>query len=398
MATILVTDGNERSALAVVRSLGRAGHRVIVGASPSDSLAGTSRFASARIALPDSLARPAEFATAVDAACRSAHPDLILPVADASIIALQSMSTFRDKVLSPPLETFLRISDKAEVTRVAESLDVRVPRQAYLVTPDDARNIGAFEGEVVLKPTRSVRSDAAARSKQRVIHASDWAGALRALRQLPASAFPLLAQERVVGPGIGVFLLVWRGELRASFAHRRIREKPPSGGVSVVCESVDLDSRLRDQSVALVRAFDWSGVAMVEYKRDLRTGEAVLMEINGRFWGSLQLAIDAGVDFPALLVDSALGRTPQPVTSWRSGVRSRWFWGDADHLLARLRHSAADLHLPPDAPGRLRALGGFIAASLRPWNDQVVRLSDVRPALRELRNRLGLSPWSARGE
>src|SRR6185503_12080629 len=127
-------------------------------------------------------------------------------------------------------------------------------------------------------------------------------------------------------------------------------------------------------------------------------GDAVLMEINGRFWGSLQLAMDAGVDFPALLVDAALGRRTTPVTAWRSGVRSRWFWGDADHLLARLRHSAADLHLPADAPSRLAALAGFIAASVRPWNDQVIRFSDPRPALHELRDRLRLSRSPARAE
>ena len=40
---------------------------------------------------------------------------------------------------------------------------------------------------------------------------------------------------------------------------------------------------------------------MVEFKLDARDGVAKLMEINGRFWGSLQLAVDAGVDFPAIL-------------------------------------------------------------------------------------------------
>ncbi len=110
------------------------------------------------------------------------------------------------------------------------------------------------------------------------------------------------------GPGVGVFLLLWEGKLRAAFAHRRLREKPPSGGVSVYRESIALDPVLLERSRRLLESFGWQGVAMVEYKIDERTGTPILMEINGRFWGSLQLAVDAGVDFPRLLIECAEGR------------------------------------------------------------------------------------------
>jgi predicted ATP-grasp superfamily ATP-dependent carboligase len=76
---------------------------------------------------------------------------------------------------------------------------------------------------------------------------------------------------------------------------------------------------------------------MEKYKLDEATGVPYLMEINGRLWGSLQLAIDAGVDFPTMLVAAATGGEPRPVTYYRSDVRSRWWWGDVDHLLLRLQ-------------------------------------------------------------
>ena len=85
------------------------------------------------------------------------------------------------------------------------------------------------------------------------------------------------------------------------------------------------------EKMELLRALGWEGVAMVEYKRDVHSGEHVLMEVNGRFWGSLQLAIDAGVDFPSLLARVALGEKPAPVTRYRLGVRTRWTLGDLDH-------------------------------------------------------------------
>jgi len=102
-------------------------------------------------------------------------------------------------------------------------------------------------------------------------------------------------------------------------------------------ESIPLDDALVGPGLRLLDALDWQGVAMVECKRDLITGRHVIMEVNGRFWGSLQLAIDAGVDFPALLVRCVAGERVPECRAYRVGVRSRWFWGDVDHLYLRLR-------------------------------------------------------------
>ena len=137
---------------------------------------------------------------------------------------------------------------------------------------------------------------------------------------------------------------------------------------------------------------------MVEYKVSEATGEPYIMEINGRFWGSLQLAVDAGVDFPRLLLDEALasgdaGRPsrstgpvsrPGPrVTDYTVGIRSRWEWGDVDHLLARLRCSDEELALPPGSPGRLRAVLDFLAGLGPGSRNEILRISDPRPFIRE---------------
>ena len=123
---------------------------------------------------------------------------------------------------------------------------------------------------------------------------------------------------------------------------------------------------------------------MIEYKLDGATGVPYLMEINGRFWGSLQLAIDAGVDFPALLVALALGEQPAPVCSYRVGVRSRWWLGDLDQLLARLRRTPAELALPPGSAGRLAALGEFLTLWRPGDRGEILRFADPAPACREL--------------
>jgi predicted ATP-grasp superfamily ATP-dependent carboligase len=150
------------------------------------------------------------------------------------------------------------------------------------------------------------------------------------------AGYPSLIQERIVGPGTGLFVLFEHGTLLTAFCHERLREKPPSGGVSVLCESVPVPTELTDDAVRLLGPLRWHGVAMLEYKRDLRTRDRFLIEVNGRFWGSLQLAVDAGVDFPYLGFQLALGRRPDVPATFRTGVQNRWLLGDLDNLLSRI--------------------------------------------------------------
>src|SRR6185503_9660028 len=171
-------------------------------------------------------------------------------------------------------------------------------------------------------------------------HVSNAVECRRVLAALPTAAFPVLLQRRVSGVGEGFFALRWGGRTVSMFAHRRLREKPPAGGVSVYRESIALDDGLMGPGLRLLEALGWNGVAMIECKREEATGRQVIMEVNGRFWGSLQLAIDAGVDFPSLLVRCAAGETVPFSADYRVGVRSRWFWGDVDHLYLRLRNGS----------------------------------------------------------
>lgn len=383
--TVLVTDGEQRAALALVRSLARAGHEVHVCSARRRSLAGASRFVATGTQVADPLATPGRFASDVAALVRQRQVEVVIPVAEPALLALLAARDAIDAAIPfPSLDAFSRISDKALLLRRAASLGIAVPSQHVAESLDETLALAdALRYPVVLKPARSVGEADGARAKLGVSHAAD-ADALRAhARAYPRAAFPLLLQQRIVGPGIGIFLLVWEGRTVATFAHRRRLEKPPSGGVSVDRESTVADPSLVRQSRALLDAFGWSGVAMVEYKIDAATGASYLMEVNGRFWGSLQLAVDAGVDFPALLVALARGEHVPAVSSWEVGVRSLWEWGCVDHVLARLRHGARALALPEGTPSLARTVGGLLGPSGGPRRGEVFRAGDPRPFLRE---------------
>jgi predicted ATP-grasp superfamily ATP-dependent carboligase len=314
---------------------------------------------------------------------------MLLPITEPSLIAILPARDRLDvDIPFPELELFLAISDKRLLLEVAAEEGIATPQQWIISRPEAVREIMGrpFPFPLVIKPSRSVGGSAGTTGtliNLPVAHAADSDELLARMATLPEAAYPVLLQQRVIGPGIGVFLLLWDGELLASFAHRRLREKPPAGGVSVYSESVPLDPGLLERSRALLERFDWNGPAMIEYKVDAATQTPYLMEVNGRFWGSLQLAIDAGVDFPALLLAAASGEPSQPVLEHRTGVRLRWLWGDVDHLLIRLRHSPAALSLPPGSPGRWNVIKEFLRFRMAGERNEVFRFEDPGPFIRE---------------
>jgi predicted ATP-grasp superfamily ATP-dependent carboligase len=378
---VLLTDGEQRSTLAAVRSLGRAGFRPYVAAGTSRSLAAASRFVRGSAAAADPLLEPDRFVADLMPLIDRWDIRVLLPMTDASHLAvLPARESFPGVCLPcPDAADFERISDKQALLERASSLGIGIPRQVVLDEPGDAPVAGELGFPLVIKPRTSIGGGGAGRARRTASLVPDPDTLATRLRQLPPEAYPVLAQQRIRGPGIGIFLLVWDGELLAAFSHRRLREKPPWGGVSVYRESHELDPTLLDQSYRLLTTHGWRGVAMVEYKLDAEKGQAYLMEVNGRLWGSLQLAIDAGVDFPALLLRAALGDFPRPVLEYRTGVRCRWWWGDVDHLLACVKGGA----VAGAQPGRVRALVEFLKLWRPGDRSEVLRVSDPHPFLRE---------------
>jgi predicted ATP-grasp superfamily ATP-dependent carboligase len=387
--TVLVTDGNERPALAIVRALGRRGVSVLVGHEEGVSLASSSRYCARHVIYPSPHRDRAAFDRfLIDFLVRQ-RVDVLMPVTDVTthaVCANQSAIRQHSAIAVPPLGAFELVSNKEALVRRAAECGVPAPRTHFVTglagLPDVA---GTVQYPAVIKPIRS-RIPANGGWQAATVHYAYSEGELRQLyRETPyLCSHPSLIQQRIVGAGVGMFVLFDRGRLVAEFAHRRLREKPPAGGVSVLRESAAVDPRLREYAKRILEPIGWHGVAMMEYKQDHRTGELFLMEVNGRFWGSLQLAIDAGIDFPHLVRELALGRAPTVPPSYQVGVKSRWLLGDLDHLGLRLFKSDRDLRLPPTAPSRLRTCIEFMKFVQPKLHYEVACPSDLQPFLYEL--------------
>ena len=374
---VLVTDGDNRASLAITRSLGRAGHEVLVGDKRHSSLAGSSRYCADRVLYPDPAYASEDFVAELADIVRSRKVDVLLPVADITTFLVTRNRTRFDAFCRLPFadaDVIERAADKVALVSMAQRLNIPVPRYVVVSSPD-AIPATDFGFPIVIKPWRSRISTPEGWVSAGVSYVKDRVALVRDLRSRPTHDFPVMLQERIEGPGVGIFACYKAGRPVALFSHRRLRERPPWGGVSVLCESTELCPQARDFAVRLLDSLGWQGVAMVEFKRDRRDSVPRLMEINGRFWGSLQLAIDAGVDFPKILVDD--GADSEPAPEYRIGVRSRWLWGDFDSLLLTLFGGA---RAPEGArEGRLRALGQFLRFGGHNLHYENPRWDDLRP-------------------
>lgn len=384
--SVLLTDPEQRAALAAARTLGRGGYRVhTIG--ETRGLAGRSRYVERHHGLQNGVAkRPLAMREAVAAVVKAANVQVVIPVTDtASRALLGSDGLLGAAVAGPSPDAYARASDKAELLRSAHACGLRVPRQVELLHAH-RQLIGdvGIEFPLVVKPSQSVVSVGDRNVTTSVQFADDPSELATILAGTPVEAYPLLLQEKIVGEGVGVFLLRTHGATQLVFAHRRLREKPPSGGVSTYREAIVPPSALVERCETLLDHLRYEGAAMVEFKHSTATGEYVLMEINARLWGSVQLAIDAGIDFPRAMVQIALG---EPITgphAVKSGTRTVWELGEVDHALAILRRSAQELHLPSTHPvGALAAVGALLDHRLSD-RCEVFRLVDPLPFFAEL--------------
>lgn len=384
--SVLVLDGNQRSALATVRSLGARGVRVVAADETRATLAGASKYASASAVYPSPYDSPREFAEALSGIIARHGIELLMPMTEVTTDIILEQRAHWPQVAAalPTLDTFRLLSDKYRLFQLARELALPMPHTHFIDTPAQAEALAdSLTYPVVLKPYRS-RIRVGTRWLSTAVRYAHSAPELR-LRVAGEPAFQshrFLIQEYIHGHGAGVFALYGRGAPLAYFSHRRLREKPPSGGVSVWCESAEVAPRLQQSAARLLQHVGWHGAAMVEFKV-AADGTPYLMEINARLWGSLQLAIDAGVDFPYLLYCLARGESVAAVPSYRVGTRSRWLLGDLDHLYLTLKGKAPLKH-------KLATL----AAVANPWPPrtryEINRWDDLAPFGLELRRYLGL--------
>jgi predicted ATP-grasp superfamily ATP-dependent carboligase len=383
---ILVLDGNQNQAVASVRSLANAGHTVYVGEAASWSKSGWSHASHASIRYPAPQQHVEAFVATILDFVRGHPHTLLLPMTEATTLPISShrevLTGASARLVLPDHADLIRAFDKEETTRLAESLGITIPKTITIVNPEQASKLSrSIRYPIVLKARSSeeLSSSGTIRTGGRPRYAGNAAEFEAAYNQMVERCSDVLVQEFVRGEGTGYFALMHHGELRAEFAHQRIRDVHPTGSGSAVRISIEPDPEIRHHSLNILSALRWHGVAMVEYRKQPGSPPA-FMEVNGRFWHSLPLACYAGVDFPALLAKMAEQGDIEPNFGYRIGVRCRWLLGDARHLAEVWK--GPPIGYPEAYPEKLRTLFSVIAPvpgtyhDLFQWSDPLPEIGD----------------------
>jgi predicted ATP-grasp superfamily ATP-dependent carboligase len=331
---VLITDAENKHALAAVRSLGKKGIDVIASSHRTHCMSFYSKYCNNHYTYSKTTDESAFISDLLEI-IESESCDVLLPIGfNSNKIISKNISCFSEIIKIPivdyhPMEL---ASDKNQTMKFAYNHGIPIPSTYYPTSIEELKEISTMVTfPVVLKASEESGSVKYANNKYELIELfSKLCESFPS--QIKAQKYPLV-QEYIPGEGYGFFALFDHGQPKAIFGHRRIHEYPVTGGPSTMAQSV-FDSEMNDIGVRLLGELKWHGVAMVEFKKDHRDGSFKLIEINPKFWGSLDLSIACGIDFPYLACMLGMGYEFKEFSNYRQKLYFRWIFPDMMYAIS----------------------------------------------------------------
>ncbi|MHA1863743.1 MAG: carboxylate--amine ligase [Candidatus Thorarchaeota archaeon] len=313
---VIVTDGAMKHTLAAVRSLGKRGFQVTVVDESILAESFYSKYCHNRRLLSRG-SSPEEYVLQLRSILEREEHDVLLPISWRSnyyIAKYRHHLRNLVHVALPDFESMEIAANKDRTMEYAKDLGLTVPETMFLEEHGDLKRVVDSIGfPIVIKGSTEGGT---------VKYAHNMKELENAYKQLHHRR--PIAQQYIEGEGVGFFAAYNQGRCIAQFMHKRIREYPSSGGPSSAAQAF-YSPELEKQGKNLLDALKWHGVAMVEFKRSRMDGKYYLMEINPKFWGSLELAVHAGIDFPFIAYNIACGNTTSVASSrYSKDVKFRW--------------------------------------------------------------------------
>lgn len=367
MGRVLILDCESKPGLVAIRSLGARGLSVTAGSSKPWNSGRMSKYTDRFIRYPDLEDDSDGVVDTVEQELKVRNYDMLLPVNENTVeTVVKNRSKFEDHTTVPflPIEKLRVGLNKRRTIEAAREFDIPHPKTLFSGETDLDTAEEVLGYPIVVKPQRG-------RGRIGVTVCNSREEFERATERTRSQHGAVLFQEFIPrGDERGVYTLYDNsGELTALTVQQRLRSNPPEGGASTYRETVE-DPALVELTDRFLTALDWRGLAMAEFRIDSRTGEPMLLEINPRFWGSLALGVYAGVDFPYLLYQLAIGQNPEPNLGYEVGVRCRCLFSDGLQVLAR--------------KDRLRALREFFTPSQKPCSYDIVSKRDPLPTFGQI--------------
>jgi predicted ATP-grasp superfamily ATP-dependent carboligase len=337
LARVLILDGHSSAALAFTRSAGLAGHWVAVGANTGAfAAAKLSRYCKLGFSYPVSTEDAQGFVTAIVKFANDQAVDLIVPITDWTIVPLSEHRELFSKVCKvalPSRSSLELVSDKYQTLQLAKSLGIKIPQTWLIESQRDLESLPRTQFPLVVKDRFSVRWREGRAVSGGVSYAYSKEELEHKVYDRLAAAGDVLVQEFTAGAGVGFSCFIANDDVRVPFQWKRIREVDPRGSASSCRESSLLEEKIKSDSTQLVRRISFEGIAMVEYKKVAGEIDPVLMEVNGRPWGSIALAIASGIDYPRYLIEWYMnGTLPPKDKPYREGITCRRLVSELTYL------------------------------------------------------------------
>ena len=359
----LVLDADSQAGLCVVRSLGKRGVPVTAASDTDRSLGALSRYSQAALSHQPPTEAPDAFVDQLVSVLADGDYFAVVPINDATTKVVSQrkarLEATGTNVGVPDWDRAKLAYDKARTFELAEPLSVPTPATH---APDSLADVERLADDlvypVVVKSRSKYVDDSAGQLHLHRVGDDSYAAGpdelVSTYRDVLASndhldAMPPLVQEYVPGETTTTVGLAEDGEFRAWFQERRLRTTPASGGNSTVITGMR-DPKMCDHAAEVVDALEWTGPIQVEFMHT-PDDEYYLIEVNGRYWGSVPLAVDSGVDVPWLHLCQLDGATPTNPPVYRDDViHQRLLYGDIKWFAERL------------SGGHLSAVPEFLAA------------------------------------
>jgi predicted ATP-grasp superfamily ATP-dependent carboligase len=247
-----------------------------------------------------------------------------------------ALATYRDQipaqVAHPAADTVAAALDKLELTRRAAAVGLAAPRTQVATVEALAR----WEGPVVVKCRAHWHPGQRHQYRIEARRYPDAAAATDRVDLVRAAGFEPVLQDPVDGHLSALIGLFHDGRLLGRVQQETSRLWPTPSGVSSRAETVPVDEQLATRAVALLTDLGWSGLVELQFLTDAG-GEPHLIDLNGRFYGSMALANAAGPNLPDAWARQVLGRPLPHLEDGRPGVRFLWTAGDLRRAFAERR-------------------------------------------------------------
>jgi predicted ATP-grasp superfamily ATP-dependent carboligase len=364
---LVVEQGYSRGALAAVRALAQAGWRVGVGTPDGRGLAAASRSCARRHQVPAAHADQPGFLAAVARAVAEGGYEVVFGAGEAEVLTLSEHRHAVPAVVPhADHQSVLNALDKAQLAEAAVAAGFAAPRTLEPGALTDEALPVVVKARLHARPGQAgapPRIDTnvvvgATATRRRVAQIAALGGEAEVQEYLDGR---LMAYAAVVDPD---------GRVVAQSMQVASRIWPPGAGASCRAVSVPVPPELAGRAAALLAALGWFGLAELQFLVPA-DGIARLIDLNGRYYGSLALAVAAGANHPAAWAALATGRQAAPATA-AAGVRYSWWEGDLRRAVRERRG------------GLVRDLLGTVAAGTGAVHS-VGRWRDPAPALAQLR-------------